>query len=95
QNWNHFLLESFCYKYSRIYNLHVIHFNDKNAGIIAKKSFNKKYDEMLAIALAKTDVELSANVIGQYLFNEGYLAKSKYAKLNEIARRALEIREGQ
>ena len=29
QNWNHYLLESFCYKYSRKYSLHVIHFNDK------------------------------------------------------------------
>lgn len=93
QNWNHYLLESFCYKYSRRYSLHVIHFNDKNAGIIAEKNFNKKYNEMLAIALARTDVELSPEVIGQYLFNTGYMAKSKYAKLGEIAQRASELRE--
>ena len=93
QNWNHYLLESFCYKYSRKYSLHVIHFNDKNAGIIAEKDFNKKYNEMLAIALARTDVELSPEVIGQYLFNTGYMAKSKYAKLGEIAQRASELRE--
>lgn len=93
QNWNHYLLESFCYKYSRRYSLHVIHFNDKNAGIIAEKNFNKKYNEMLVIALARTDVELSPEVIGQYLFNTGYMAKSKYAKLGEIAQRASELRE--
>ena len=93
QNWNHYLLESFCYKYSRKYSLHVIHFNDKNAGIIAEKDFNKKYNEMLAIALARTDVELSSEVIGQYLFNTGYMAKSKYAKLGEIAQQASELRE--
>ena len=93
QNWNHYLLESLCYKYSRKYSLHVIHFNDKNAGIIAEKDFNKKYNEMLAIALARTDVELSSEVIGQYLFNTGYMAKSKYAKLGEIAQRASELRE--
>lgn len=93
QNWNHYLLESFCYKYSRRYSLHVIHFNDKNAGIIAEKNFNKKYNEMLIIALARTDVELSPEVIGQYLFNTGYMAKSKYAKLGEIAQRASELRE--
>ena len=91
QNWNHYLLESFCYKYSRRYSLHVIHFND--AGIIAEKNFNKKYNEMLVIALARTDVELSPEVIGQYLFNTGYMAKSKYAKLGEIAQRASELRE--
>ena len=93
QNWNHYLLESFCYTYSRRYSLHVIHFNDKNAGIIAEKNFNKKYNEMLVIALARTDVELSPEVIGQYLFNTGYMAKSKYAKLGEIAQRASELRE--
>ena len=92
QSWNHYLLESFCYKYSRKYSLHVIHFNDKNAGIIAEKDFNKKYSEMLAIALARTDVELTTEVIGQYLFNTGYMAKSKYGRLCEIAHRAAELR---
>ena len=93
QSWNHYLLESFCYKYSRKYNLHVICFNDKNAGIIAERDFNKKYNEMLAIALARTDVELSPEIIGQYLFNTGYMAKSKYAKLGEIAQQASKLRK--
>lgn len=93
QSWNHYLLESFCYKYSRKYSLHVIHFNDKNAGIIAEKDFKKKYSEMLAIALAKTNVELTPDIIGQYLYNAGYMAKRKYAKLGEIAQRASELRK--
>lgn len=93
QSWNHYLLESFCYKYSRKYSLHVIHFNDKNAGIIAEKDFNKKYNEMLAIALARSDIELSSEAIGQYLCNVGYTAKSKYTKLNEIAQLALKLRK--
>lgn len=93
QSWNHYLLESYCYKYSKKYSLHVIHFNDKNAGIIAEKYFDKKYNEMLAIAIARTDVELVPEVIGQYLFNTGYMAKSKYAKLGEIAQRASELRK--
>lgn len=93
QSWNHYLLESFCYKYSRKYSLRVIHFNDKNAGIIAEKDFNKKYNEMLAIALARSDVELSSESIGQYLFNVGYMAKSKYTKLGEIAQLASKLRK--
>jgi len=93
QNWNHYLLESFCYKYSRKYSLHVIHFNDKNAGIIAEKDYNRSYNEMLAIALARTDVELSPAVVGPYLFSTGYMAKSKYAKLSEIVQRASELRK--
>lgn len=94
QNWNHYLLESFCYRYSKKYKLHVINFNDKNAGIIVDNNFNAKYNEMLAIAIARTNVELSPEVIGQYLFNTGYLAKRKYANLGEIAQRAMELRKG-
>lgn len=93
QSWNHYLLESFCYKYSRKYSLHVIHFNDKNAGIIAEKDFNKSYSEMLAMELARSDVGLKAEIVGTYLFNAGYMAKSKYAKLGDIVQRAKEIRE--
>ena len=93
QSWNHYLLESFCYKYSRQYSLHVIHFNDKNAGIIAEKDFNKSYSEMLAMELARSDVELKAEIVGTYLFNTGYMAKSKYAKLGDIVQRAKEIRK--
>ena len=45
--WNHYVLESYCYKYSQKYLLHTIHFNDKNVGIIAEKDYDKKYDDML------------------------------------------------
>lgn len=93
QNWNHYLLESFCYKYSSKYSLRVLNFNDKNAGIIAEKDFRKKYKEMLAIELARSDVELVPEVIGKYLFNMGYMARSKYAKLGEIAQQALILRK--
>ena len=48
---------------------------------------------MLAIALARTDVELSPAVVGPYLFSTGYMAKSKYAKLSEIVQRASELRK--
>ena len=93
QSWNHYLLESFCYKHSQKYSLHVIHFNDKNAGIIAEKDFNKNYSEMLAMELARSDVELKSEIVGSYLFNTGYMAKSKYAKLGDIVQRAKEIRK--
>ena len=62
------------------------------AGIIAEKDYNQQYTEMLAIALARDDVELSPEVAGPYLFNAGYMAKSKYARLGEIVQRAKDIR---
>ena len=92
--WNSFLLESYCYKFSKKYSLCLLNFNDKNAGIIAKKKNNKSYFEMLAIALASAKIDLNEEEIGLYLFQKGYMAKRKYASLGEIAERARELREG-
>ena len=92
-SWNSFLLESYCYKYSKKYNLRLLNFNDKNAGIIAEKNYDKSYIEMLAIALADAKIELNQEEIGLYLFQTGYMAKRKYARLGEIAVRAKELRE--
>ena len=91
--WNSFLLESYCYKYSKKYSLRLLNFNDKNAGIIAEKDYDKSYIEMLAIALADANVELRQEEIGLYLFQTGYMAKSKFGRLGEIAERARELRE--
>ena len=93
QSWNHYLLESFCYKYSRKYALCIINFNDKNAGIIAEKDYNKKYDDMLAIAAAKSGVALSPEAVGKYFFETGYMARSKFSKLDEITQKASELRK--
>ena len=95
QSWNHYLLESFCYRYSKRYRLCVLNFNDKNAGIIAENSFDGDYDEMLsaAVARAKPRLELSSDVIGKYLFDNGYLARRTDSRMEEIVRRASELRD--
>ena len=76
------------------YSFYALHFNDKNAGIIAEKGFGKEFNEMLAIALARTDLELNLENAGRYLFDTGYMAKSKYAKLGDIVESAKYLREG-
>ena len=48
---------------------------------------------MLAIAVARTDIDLTPETIGEYLFSTGYLAKSKYAKLDEITQLAEKLRK--
>ena len=92
--WNHYVLESFCYKYSKKYSLHVINYNNKNAGIIAEKTFNKSYDEMLAITMANSNVELKKDLIIPYLCENGFLGKSRYGKIDELIKKAQELREG-
>ena len=92
QAWNHYLLESYCYRYSKAYSLRVIQFNDKNAGIIAEQDCNLPYNEMLAIELVRSDVELTEASAGSYLSNAGYMIKSKFAMLTGILQRANELK---
>lgn len=92
QSWNHYLLESFCHRFSKKYQLCVLNYNDKNAGIIAVKGLKLSYSDMLCEALMKADVQLNAEDIGNYFFENGFTAKKKYASLPEIIKRAAKMR---
>lgn len=48
---------------------------------------------MLAIALSRTNVELTKDVAGPYLCEAGYIAKSKFARLDEIVQMAEKLKE--
>lgn len=91
QAWNHYLLESFCHRYSRKYRLCVVNFNDQNAGIIAEKTFRADYDEMLAIELSRTNQELQPDAVLEYLIKNGFLPR-KNSRLPEIIKRASKLR---
>lgn len=95
QAWNHYLLESFCYKYSKKYALHVVGFNDKNAGVIAERELTCTYEEFLAKAAARAKIELEPAVIGTYFFETGYMGKRKFAWLDSVTEKAIAIREEQ
>lgn len=92
-SWNHFVLESYCYRFSNKYQLVVINFNDKNAGIIKSKTYSASYTEMLCEAAAMSGVDLTSENVGNYFFDNGFTAKRKYANLPEIVERAITIRE--
>ncbi|MCD7785563.1 MAG: hypothetical protein LUH18_08345 [Oscillospiraceae bacterium] len=93
QSWNHYLLESYCYRFSKKYSYCVVNLNDKNVGIIAEKELNLDYKEMLIRAAARAKIELSPESIGRYFFETGYLGKSKNSWLEEIAEKAQALRE--
>lgn len=92
--WNHYLLESYCYSYSKKYCLKVFGFNDKNAGVIAENSVTDGYNELLAQAAAREKIELSTEAVGQYYFETGYMGKRRFSDLESIVERAKAIREG-
>lgn len=94
QIWNHFLLESYCYKFSKKYSLNCLSFNDKNCGIIVEKTLNKSYEEMLCETAASAEIELTEDSVGAFLFDNGYISKSKSSNIKTIVEKAAQIREG-
>lgn len=91
--WNHYLLESYCYSYSKRFCLKVVGFNDKNAGIIAESNVTDGYNELLAQAAARAKIEFDTEIVGQYYFETGYMGKRRFADLKSIVERAKAIRE--
>lgn len=92
--WTYYLVESFCYRFSKKFRLQVINFNDKNAGIIAKKDLNLSYADMLAIVAANSKLDLDPDIIGQYMFDNGYLGRRKMPIVDNAIEKAKLIREG-
>lgn len=93
QNWNHYLLESFCYRFSRKYRLYVLNYNDKNAGIIVSKTLSLNYNDMLCEAAARADIELTFENVGKYFVESGLTARKKFVSLPDIVKKAIEMRE--
>lgn len=93
QPWSHYLLESYCYRYSKKYTYRMNLYNGRNAGAVVDSSIDWDYNEILAQAVARAGIELESEAIGQYLYETGYMARSKFNLLSEIGERAKEIRE--
>lgn len=91
--WNHYLLESYCYRFSDKYSFRCKMFTDKSAGIIAEKGISDDYDHMLAKAVARSNVSLQPEIIGKYLADTGYTAKKKFAGLERVLEIAASIRK--
>lgn len=92
-SWNHYILESYCYRYSKKFRLSILNFNDKNAGIIIKKDMTLGYYDILAIAAANSSVELTNSAVGQYLCEAGYTSKKSMKALDGIVEKAKTLRE--
>lgn len=103
QKWNHYVLESFCYRFSRKYGLRfykedsvgkLTAFNSTNIGIIAVKNLDAKYNDMLAEILSRQRFDLTEENAGKYFQDAGLMWRSKFDGLSEILSHAKRIREG-
>lgn len=93
QKWNHYLLESYCYRFSKKYVYRTNLFNGRNAGAIMEQTIDWNYKELLSQAVARANIRLDEDAIGHFLFEAGYMAKSKFKWTADIAERAKQIRE--
>ena len=88
QSWNSFILESFCYRFSRKFSLKIPSFNSKNIGIISEKNIKGSYDDILVKVLVRANVKLNEEEAGKYLFENGYTSRAKFPGLREIIKSA-------
>lgn len=93
-SWNLYLLESFCRKYSNTFKYMAVTTNSRNAGAIVRKECNLDYHTLLAQVLAKKNISLSENVVMDYLFDCGYIARHSYKYLQELIELATQLKEG-
>ena len=68
-------------------------YNGRNAGAVVESNIDWDYNELLAQAVVRAKIELEPDVVGKYLCETGYMARSKFNMLSEITKRAQQIRE--
>jgi len=94
--WNHFLLESYVRRFSHVFKYDVRADNSANIGVIVRKSFAYSgYDDVLALALAKSTITLNdKKAVGDYLFDNGYIGWRNLGKAEtKIVQNARTLRE--
>ena len=92
QTWNLFLLESYCWRFSEMFRFESLAVNSKNAGVIIRKNSKLSYLDIMADAVEKANVVLKENAVMQFLFENGYVGKRKYKKINEVIKQAATLR---
>lgn len=92
--WNLFLLESYCRRFSRLFYYACVTPNSKNAGAIVRKKCEVSYHELMAEAVARSNVNLNEKDIFDYLISSGLMLKKSYNNMNDLIVKSGEIREG-
>ncbi|MDK2988955.1 MAG: hypothetical protein PWR16_484 [Methanoculleus sp.] len=93
QEWNLFLLESYCRRFSRRFRFDTPTVNSRNAGVVICKSCRLNYTEIMTDAVANADIPLKSTVVGKFLHENGYTGRSTTTKVGEIIDKAKAIRE--
>lgn len=92
QAWSLFLLESYCRRFSDDFRFECLSVNNKNVGAIVRKKSRLSYANIMAAAVAKSDISLIAQPVLNFLVENGYIAARRYTKVAELINQAKAIR---
>lgn len=92
QSWNLFLLESYCRRFSKNFRFDLAGDNSKNVGVIARKSCLFSYTQIMADAVAESNIALEKGKIEDFLYNNGYIGRRSFEKIAELIKLAKDIR---
>jgi hypothetical protein len=93
QEWNLFLLESYCRRFSHKFRFDTPSVNSRNAGAVIRRSCKLNYTEIMTDAVTNADIPLQDTVVGKFLCENGYTSRSTIAALGEIINRSKAIRK--
>ena len=91
--WNVFVFESYCLKFSRRFKRVSLLFNKQCTGAIVNSKDERSFHEILVEAAAvKTDLPLSKDEVVDYFKRSGLIGKAKYEKIDELLKGASLLR---
>ncbi len=91
--WNLFLLESYCRRFSNRFSFQCLSVSSKSVGAIIKKSANFcNYTEALATAVAAQSIKITTTSVADFLFHSGYIAR-RTGFVEGVVERARLLRE--
>lgn len=90
--WNHYILESYVYRFSKKFRLSYYNLNDKNAGIIVNRKCSLTYEEMLAKEVVRKKIPCEKVAIGAHLCQNGFTAKSKMTLYDSVIEKIKKVK---
>lgn len=91
--WNLYLLESYCKRFSKHFMYQCLSVNSRNVGAIFRRSAGfTDYIDVLAAAVAATNIQLNEKVVGDFLFENRYVAQ-RTGSISKVTSKARILRE--
>ena len=77
QQWNLFLFESYCRRFSKCFSVWALRYNSDHVGAVIRKDRTlRTYDDLLADVVVRANIELDPETVGRFLRDSGYIVRA-------------------